>query len=351
LPAYEFEGSWKAHAGKTFHLAFTPDGRGIVSAGEDGKLLLWNARTERPRTQTYGPANSAKHVGAHARHRLVAAAGKSGVALVDPETGGVVAQVAKPVRDEWRDVDVSRDGRSIVAEAPGGPLVHWRNESGAWRESLRWELPGGFSDIAISPDGGAASVRRGERDGFVLLDLTTSQSRSGFVAHGCSAMAWSPDGRWFAAAERVSDDILVFAAASQQLIYRFDKHRTTISALAFSQDGRLLASADEDRDVAVWDVQQGANRWMQTLTSELDRRGYAEALAFSPRGGTLLAASFNGVVSAWHVGTGRELFQFDDGLDQVDSMAFCHNGRYLCLENRERLSVIDTGLPVDAAAE
>ncbi len=73
---------------------------------------------------------------------------------------------------------------------------------------------------------------------------------------GVYALAWSPDGRWVATAGR-DHSVRVWNAASGQEIHTFLGHTGYVTGVAFSSDGRRLASVGEDKTVRLWDVAAG----------------------------------------------------------------------------------------------
>src|SRR5262249_11360170 len=78
----------------------------------------------------------------------------------------------------------------------------------------------------------------------------------------------------------------------------------SIEAVAFSRDGRTLATADDDGTVAVWNVGEGALR--ETLEGH---SAAVQAVVFSPDGRTLFTAAYDGTVVALDVAGGRRLGQ------------------------------------------
>jgi WD40 repeat protein len=131
-----------------------------------------------------------------------------------------------------------------------------------------------------------------------------------------SSVAFSPDGKRLASG---SEDrtVRVWDVESGAELFRLEGHRDGVNGVAFSPDGCRLASASRDKLVWVWDVQTG----IELLHLE-GHTGWVRSVAFSPDGQRLASASDDGSVRVWDAESGRELRH----LEGVNGVAFSTDG-------------------------
>ena len=270
---------WDGSTGEIIHaprqcstvspIAFSPDGHTLVSAGHAliNTLIgacVWNASTGETHYKLDGYSEETQGYQINDRAfspdgRTIAdgyqdskwakSGGPAGfVRLWDVSTGKIIRTIDHP--SKIRKVGFSPDGRTLAIS--GGIIRLWDVSTGKTVRTIE-KVPGLF--LAFSPDCRTLLIKGGP--GLRFLDVSTGVTvrtlNLGGIAGSFRNIAFSPDGRMLASAH--GNKIIYFWDVSTGTIVRtLEGHTDDILSMAFSSDGRRLASVSVSATVLLWDI-------------------------------------------------------------------------------------------------
>ena len=138
-----------------------------------------------------------------------------------------------------------------------------------------------------------------------------------------TSVAFSPDGRYIASGS-ADKTIKLWEVSTSREIRTLLGHTSGVSSVAFSPDGRYIISGSWDKTIKLWDVATG--REIRTLVGHSQQ---VTSAAFSPDGKYIASGSRDKTIRFWDVSTGREIRTLADHTKEVETVAFSPDGKYI----------------------
>ncbi|MCK6458270.1 MAG: serine/threonine protein kinase [Planctomycetes bacterium] len=265
----EIQALLRGHEDPVSALAFTPDGKQVVTASYDKTVRVWEAVSGHELAVFQGHDEAVLSVGC-GEGLLVSGAADGTMRLWAPRTGGAVVTL-RGDEDFLSAVAFDPQGAVVAATSAGhGEIRVWDARTGA---PLRYiEEAGGLSSLAFSADG-TRILAGGDED----------------------------------ATGRIHD------ATTGALLRRLEGHGSSVKAVAFSPDGRRAATGSADRTIRIWNTETGESLAVLAASERVN------VVAFSPDGESLLAGCHDGSAAIWSVAKGKVLLR-----------VAAHDGPVLC---------------------
>jgi len=277
-------------------VAFSPDGRQLVSGCDDCSVILWDVQRY-SLVRTFQEHTDRVWTVAFSPHENLIASGSndSTIRLWDPTIPQSIA-VLQGHKGQLRSVSFSPDGTTIVSGSSDRTVRIWNVRSRQPVGSPLYGHTGTVRTVAYTPDG--QQIISGSDDDIRLWDpqtgelLSKTMSRSG----GIITLSISPDGNRVLAGS--STGVLAWTRNNKDLVpMDIPLHLPkTVSSVAFSPDGKSFALSDGDR-VSFCDLETGqSTRFVGKLT-----RNHLPQVAFSPDSSKIAFGSIKGVCAIWDI--------------------------------------------------
>ncbi|NEC21631.1 AAA family ATPase [Streptomyces parvus] len=297
-------------------VVFSPDSRTLAAGNTDGNVDLWSL----PPTRIIGAGGNVASVAFSPDGRTLAAANQNATVSLwntaDPNNpvprGEPLAGREEPVNA----VAFSPDGRTLAAGDSGGNVTLWNTADPGRPVRLSEPLTGAdglILAVAFSPDGNTLAAAGDHENGRIALwdvsDPAHPVSASGVSGSGGESvlsLAFSPDGSVLAAGGDGSNGTVGLWSTEQpgaRVGKKIDQPAATSTWVAFSPDGRTLATGNSRGVVTLWDSTDPHHLKKRRGEPLIVPGGSLWSVEFSPDGKTLAAGGHtdNGTIHRWNV--------------------------------------------------
>lgn len=269
----------RGHTGPILAVAYSPDGRRIVTGSADKTARVWDAETGQESFPLEGHTASVRSVG------------------------------------------FSKDGQWIVTGSWDRTVRVWEAATGRPLRSIVANEKEVFS-VAFSPDG-QRIVTGGQEEKARVWDANSGNELFPLAGHTnlVWAVAFSEDGQRIITGSW-DQTARVWDAATSEHLRTLIGHRGAVLSVAFSADGRRVVTGGQDHRAKVWDVASGTNLF--TL------KGHGAAIfsvSFSRDGKRILTSSDDQTARLWDAASGEELRVFKGHGSRIGSAAFSPDGQ------------------------
>ncbi len=309
------------HQGIVYGLAFSSDGKILASGSQDQEVALWDVETGNYLSTVKTFDRDVQSVAmSPVAGKIYLAAGS-----LDKTVSLFEIQLDQPLSEELASALGQVYGLAITSEGDLSALsILENNQLNVWQVNkelyaeakLLKKITGGsgVESMTLSPDGILAAV--GYSTGrIVLTDLQTGETSNYAQTGAPNALAVRPDHLQFASSRCAvyqTDALTPICEEAEILLWNLAEDlpaqtltglTSPITALAFSSDGTLLASGDENQTILLWDLATGEPVGIPLIRHQAK----ITSLAFSPDGRLLASGSADNSIILWDLTSGQPI--------------------------------------------
>ncbi|HLQ29431.1 MAG TPA: WD40 repeat domain-containing protein [Ktedonobacteraceae bacterium] len=263
--------TYHGHTADALSVAWSPDGKLLASGSLDASVQVWNATTGTRLLTYHGHSDAVFAVAWSPDQSRIASASNDGTVQV------------------W-------DARVPTRGTPTKTLVTF----GSKQVTKGFPLP--WNTVTWSPDG--KRIATGGNGDVQIWDATSGGNIIIYGYHGgvVHDVSWSPDGNYIAVANDIS--VQVWDVAAVKNVYTYTGHTSDVFAVTWSPDGKRIASGSGDGIVQVWDAFTGGHNYTYRGHSDYYPNHYTSgtainSLAWSPNGKQIASAGSDNTVQVW----------------------------------------------------
>jgi uncharacterized delta-60 repeat protein len=303
------------HAGWVTFVAFSPDGKYVVSASDDKTARVWEAATGKEIARMIHDDNVFPVAFSPDGKYVASGSWDHTARLWETNTGKEIARMTHDA--EVTSVAFSPDGKYVVSGSYDGTARVWEATG---KDVARMTHDSLVLSVAFSPDG--KYVASGSNDGTARVWEAATGKDVARMTHDSSvtSVAFSPDGKYVVSGSYDHTARLWEANTGKEAVHM--THAGWVTFVAFSPDGKYVASASDDKTARVWKATTGKE------IARMIHNGYVRLVAFSPDGKYLVSGSWDNTARVWEAKTGKEIARMAHGA-KVWAVAFSPDGKYV----------------------
>ncbi|MGF1933476.1 MAG: protein kinase domain-containing protein [Nostoc sp. ChiQUE02] len=294
--------SLSGHSQAVKSVTFSPDGKILATASDDKTIKLWQVETLEEICTLLGHSHTVKSVAFSPDGQILASGSwDKTIKLWDVNTGREICTIT------GHQLQVNS-----VAFSPQGQLL----ASASYDRTIRlWQIP------ALGRDRGAGSrlaVSVVEREQGDMNSAELKDHSQG--AEDIPPFPLPP-----------APLPLVQNRPCYSLLSTLSGHAWAVLTVAFSPDGKILATGSDDNTIKLWEVNTG-----QLICTLVGHSWSVVAVAFTADGKTLLSASCDKTVKLWRVSTAEEIVTLSGHVDSVSAVAVSKVTQLIASASRDK---------------
>lgn len=293
---------YRGHLSGVNVVAWSPDGKHIASASDDGTVQVWNANDGAQVFTYQSPRGRVNAVAWSPNGQRIASASGVGI-LTDANNKDNVVQV-------WNAID-------------GSNVFTYQGHSRA--------LYGGVNAVAWSLDGSRIASASDDVQVWNASDGSNVLTyKGGSIQGSVDAVAWSPDGNRIAS--DFGDEVLVWNASNGSNICSYRDPVGLEGAIAWSPDGKRIASSSYDNTVQIWDASDGSSVFTYRGSA-----GRVDAIPWSLDGKYIASCShYINTVQVWNASDGNNVFTYQGHSGGVNAVAWSPDGEKIASASNDK---------------